>query len=189
MIKNRKLAITLAFLTFVLGSILITLILFYLAVLTISSIWQNQLYVFFAILISAILASIVYGRVNKQKSDKAAEFLNDEFKIGIRGKDMDVLLRMLRKFPPFLVNSYISKDINAVKEFKYPIKEYTDNLTNEDLLKIRKIMDMPVPKLQYLLNELYIITDLKQLEILAQPTAEQFIELNLGELKKILFKE
>lgn len=162
---------------------------FYLAALPISSIWQNQLYVFFAILISAILASMVYGHGSKQKSDKAAEFLNDEYKIGIRVEEMDVLLRFLRKFPPYLVNSYISKNINAVKEFENPIKEHTVNLTNGDLLKIGKIMDMPVPKLQDLLMELYMITDLKQLEILAQPKSGQFIEMNLGELKRILFKE
>ncbi|MGZ7117914.1 MAG: hypothetical protein ACXVHS_10815 [Methanobacterium sp.] len=189
MIKDRAMAIILAVLTFIFGSIIILWVIFYLAGLPLSSISQNQLYVFFAILISAILASLVYGRGSKQKSSDAAEFLNEKLDLEIKEEEIGGLLRTLKRFPPFLVNSYISKDINAVKEFKDPIKEHTAQLTDKDIFKIRKILEIPVSDLQDLLNELYLITNLEQLRILAEPRARPFIELNLEELKKILFNE
>ncbi|MGZ7108394.1 MAG: hypothetical protein ACXVHW_05455 [Methanobacterium sp.] len=189
MIKDRAMAIILAVLTFIFGSIIIIGVIFYLAGLPLSSISQNQLYVFFAILLSAILASMVYGRGSKQKASDAAEFLNERLGLEIRKEEISGLLRMLDRFPPFLVNSYISKDINAVKEFKDPIKERTAQLADDDLSKIRKILEIPVSDLQDLLNELYLITNLEQLKILAEQGAMPFIELNLEELKKILFNE
>jgi hypothetical protein len=191
LIKNKKLAIILALLTFVVGSILLTVIIFYIAKIPLSSIWesQNQLYVFSAILVSAVLASMVYGRGSKQKAAKSAEFLNEKLNLGIQGEDIGRLLKLLEKFPPFVVNAYISKDINAVKEFESQIKEQTAQLTDEDLLKVRKIIEMQVPELQKILNGLYLITTMEQLKILAEPRAEPLIELNLNELRRILFND
>lgn len=189
MIKNKTIAIILAVSTFIVGSILLTGIIFYLARLSLSSIPQNQLYVFFAILVSAILASMVYGRGSKQRASEVANFLNEKLKLGIKGDDISGLLRLLERFPTFVVNSYVSRNINAVKEFETEIKEHTAGLTDEDLLKIRKIIEMPVPKLQNLLNELYVITKMEQFKILASPKAEPLIEINLKELRKILFND
>jgi hypothetical protein len=191
LIKNKTLAIILALLTFIVGSILLTLIIFYIAKIPLSSIWegQNQLYVFTAILASAVLASMVYGRGSKQKADESAEFLNERLDLGITGENIGRLLKLLEKFPPFVVNAYISKDINAVKEFENQIKEQTAHLTEEDLLKVKKIIEMPIPELQSILNELYGITNMEQLKILAEPRAEPLIELNLNELKRVLFSD
>lgn len=190
MIKNKTLAIILAVLTFIVGSIVLTVAAFYIAKIPLSSMWegQNQFILFSAILVSAVLASMVYGRGSKQKADDAAKFLNEKLDLGIKGEDIGRLLKLLENFPPFVVNGYISKDINAVKEFEIPIKEQTDKLTDENLKKVRKIIDMPVPELQKILNELYLITKMEQLKILAEPRAESLIELNLRELKRILFK-
>lgn len=191
MIKNKTIAIIAALLTFIIGSILLTSIIFYAAGIPLSSIWesQNQLYLFSAILVSAVLASMVYGRGSKQRALDMAEFLNEKLELGIKGEDIAGLLKLLERFPPFVVNLYVSKNINAVEEFEIPIKEHTAHLTDEDLLKIRKILEMHVSELQNLLNEIYSITNLEQLKILAEPKAEQLIKLNLEELKKILFND
>lgn len=191
MIKNKTLAIILSILTFIVGSVVLTVAAFYIAKIPLSSIWegQNQFILFSAILVSAIFASIVYGRGSKQKAAESAEFLNEKLNLQIEGKDIEVLLKLLGKFPPFVVNSYISKEINAVKEFEDAIKENTAQLTDEDLLKVRKIVEMPVPELQIILSELYEITNMEQLKILSEPRAEPLIELNIIELKKILFNE
>ena len=191
MIENKTLAIILALLTFIFGSIILTVVACFIAKIPMTSIWegQNQFILFSAILISAILASMVYGRGSKQKADDAAKFLNEKLDLEIQSKDIGRLLKLLENFPPFVINSYISKDINAVKEFENPIKDQSAKLTDKDLLKVRKIIYMPVPELQKILNELYLITNMEQLKILAEPRAEPLIELNLNELRRILFNE
>ncbi|HML04545.1 MAG TPA: hypothetical protein VK426_02110 [Methanobacterium sp.] len=189
MIKSKTLAIVLAILTFIFGSIILTVVACFIAKIPITSIWegQNQFILFSAVLISAVLASMVYGRGSKQKADDAAEFLNEKLDLGIQSKTIGKFLRLLENFPPFVVNSYISKDINAVKEFESAIMENTKQLTDEDLLKVKKIINMPVGELQKILSELYLITNMEQLKILAEPRAGPLIELNLNELRKILF--
>jgi hypothetical protein len=79
--------------------------------------------------------------------------------------------------------------MNAVESFKDQIKEYKSQLTEEDKEKIRRIIEMPIPELQNLLNECYLKTKLEQFKILADPKAEQFLTVNVQELKKVLFDE
>ena len=206
MIKNKAIAIILSVLTFILGSILFTWIIFYLAKIPFSSIWegQNQLYVFSAILLSAVLASMVYGRGSKERASNVAKILNEELEIEIKGENIRGLLDMLERFPPFVVNLYVSMNINAVGAFENQMEDYNTQLTDESLLKIRKaksqmtdddflklrrIIETPVPELQSILHEIYLETNLEQFEILADPKAESFITLNLQELKRVLFKE
>ncbi len=187
MIKNKTIAIILAVLTFILGSVLLVTLIFYLAGLPLSSIPENQTYVFFAILVSAVLASLVYGRGSKERALVVAEYLNEKLGIEVKGEDIRGLIDLLEKFPPFVINSYVSGNINAVEEFEEQIKEHTSQLTEDDLSKIRKVVDLPIPELQNLLNELYLKTNLEQFKTFADPKAGPLIELNLEELKKILF--
>ena len=56
-------------------------------------------------------------------------------------------------------------------------------------MKIEKVMEMDVPDLQEILRKAYLETGQKQLKILADPHAEEFIAGNLRELKKILFPQ
>jgi hypothetical protein len=56
-----------------------------------------------------------------------------------------------------------------------------------ELLKIEKVMNMPVPELQVILYNAYVSTNKKQLQILADSNAVSFIEKNLNELEKVLF--
>lgn len=57
------------------------------------------------------------------------------------------------------------------------------------ILKIREIIEKPIPELQSLLEELYLETNLEQFKILADPQAEQLISLNLREIKRVLFDD
>ena len=81
----------------------------------------------------------------------------------------------MERIPPFLVKDYVSKNINAVESFKDQIIDYKSQLTDEDMLKIRKIIEMPIPELQNLLDEAYLETNLEQFKILADPNAEPFL--------------
>ncbi len=80
-------------------------------------------------------------------------------------------------------------NINFVKEYEEGIKGYRSKLSEENLAEIERIIDKPVPQLQRVLNELYKETDLEQFKILADPSAEELITMNLKELKTILFPD
>ncbi len=79
--------------------------------------------------------------------------------------------------------------MNAVESFKDQITEYKSQLNDEDKIIIRRIIEMPITELQNLLNECYLKTKLEQFKILADPKAEQFLTVNVQELKKVLFDE
>ena len=189
LIKNKTIAIILAVLTFIIGSVLITGIIFYVLGFPLSSISEHQTFLFLAILVSAGLASIVYGRGSKERASKATAYLNESLGLELKENDMWKILRTVEQMPPVVVNKYVSMNINAVEEFESQIKEYIGKLTRKDLLKIKEIIEMPVPELQNVLNNLYLETKLEQFKLLAEPKAEPLIALNLRELKRVLFNE
>lgn len=188
LIKNRTVALILSALTFILGSVLLTGLIFYAFGIPLSSIWegQNQIYFFFAVLVSAVLASMVYGRGSKERAEEATDFLNQKLDMKVREKQVAPLLKLLESFPPYVVSDYVSQNINVVEEFENLIRENTAQIKDEDLQNLRKILDMPVPDIQNLLMELYSVTRMEQLKILAEPEAEPLIELNRDELKRVL---
>lgn len=189
MIENRTTAIILAVLTFILGTAFFIGIIFYFAGYPLSSIPEHQLYVFFAVLIGIILASMVYGRGSNERATKTSKRVEELLGVKVKTNDMWRILRGVEQLPPFVVRDYVSKDINAVEAYEDGIKEYMGKLTDENLLEIRKIIEKPVPELQNVLNELYLETGLEQFKILADPNAESLITKNLEELKRILFNE
>lgn len=189
LIKNKTIAIILAVLTFILGSVLLVSIIFYFFGYPLSSIPEHQLYVFFAILVSALLASLVYGRGSGERASNVAKLLNESLGLEIKEKDIWKVLRIVEQLPPVVVDKYVSMNINVVEEFESQIEDYKSQLIDEDLLKIRKIIETPLPELQNLLNNLYLETNLEQFKILADPQAEPLLALNLQKLKRVLFKE
>ena len=116
---------------------------------------------------------------------------NDENKLDLEIKEDDIkeVLGIFERVPPFLLKIAISKNMNAVKSFGGQIEEYKGRLTIEHREKIRKVMEMPVPELQKLLDEIYLKTNCKQFKILAQSKSAAFLELNLCEFEKVLFNE
>lgn len=189
LIQNKITATILAILTFILGTAFFIGIIFYFAGYSLSSIPEHQLYVFFAVLIATVLASMVYGRGSNERAVKAKRCVEDSLGVQVKTNDMWRILRGVEQLPPFVIRDYITKNINGVEAYEESIKEFQKKLTDENLSDIRRIMDKPVPELQNVLNELYLETDLEQFKILADPNAEHLITLNLKELKKVLFKE
>ena len=86
------------------------------------------------------------------------------------------LMDNFTKVPSFILKRMVSKNLNVVKSFENQILEYKSQLTDEELLKIELVMNMPVPELQEILYNVYQSTDKKQLKILADSNAEPFID-------------
>jgi hypothetical protein len=191
LIKNKKLAIIAAILTFMVSSALFTGIILYFGKIPLSALWdgQNQLYFFTEILLAGACASIVYGRGGTEKAGRAVQVVDEMMGIDVDKKDMWRILRAVEQMPPFAVDKYVSGNINGVEWFEDQILNYKTKLNDEDLLKIRKVLEMPVGELQKVMEKLYEETNLEQFIILAQPDAEELITINLQELKKILFAE
>jgi len=186
--QNKTAAVILAVLTFVIASLILLSIISYIFGYSLSSLPKHQLYVFFVILLAAVLASVVYGRGSKERASRVAQILNESLGVELEENDVWKLLRAIEQLPTGVINKYISLNINAASEFEDEIKEYKGQLSDDDLQKISKIIQMPVGELQDLLNQLYLETNLEQLKVLADPNAEPFLELNLQKLKEILFR-
>lgn len=178
-----------AVLTFIAGSVIITSAIFYLLGYPISSISEHQIYAAFAILVSAGLASLVYGRGSNDRAKKASQCLDETMGITVDPKTMWKILRAVEQMPVFVVRDYVLKDINAVEAYDEMIIDYKSKISEEDMLKIKKVLDTPVPRLQEVLSELYHVTNLEQFKIIADPVAEHLILVNLEELKKVLFTD
>lgn len=103
--------------------------------------------------------------------------------------EQDVLQFMdqFTRVPPLLLKVVVSGNSNVVTSFRGQIEDYKNNLSQEDMVKIRKVMDMPTEELQEILKRAYSKTHKEQLKILADRKAKPFIEKNLKELEKVLF--
>ncbi len=106
----------------------------------------------------------------------------------ITEEDVMGVVDVFTKVPVVILKMMVSRNMNVVKKFESQIESYNDKLSDEDTEKIKKVLKMPVPELQELLGKAYTETGHKQLKILADPKAEQFIGDNLRELELLLFK-
>jgi hypothetical protein len=105
----------------------------------------------------------------------------------ITEEDVLQFMDQFTRVPPLLLKIVVSGNSNVIPSFRGQIEEYKNNLSQEKLLKIRKVMDMPTEELQEILSRVYSKTHQEQLKILADRKAKPFIEKNLSELEKILF--
>ena len=108
--------------------------------------------------------------------------------VKITEKDVIPLIDLFVKVPAIILKGIVSKNANIVKTFEGQIENYKSQLSDEEIVKIRKVTEMKIPKLQIILENAYAQTGKEQLKILANPDAEPFIAKNLHELKKILFQ-
>lgn len=113
--------------------------------------------------------------------------MESEDEVKITEKDVIEIMDVFTRVPPLILKMVVKGNKNVVKSFESQIKEYENQLNSEEMLKIRKVLSMPVPELQEILRRAYLETGQKQLKILADPKAEDFITGNLGELREILF--
>lgn len=188
-IRNKTTAIILAILTFVLGSILLTIIIFYTLGYPLSSFADHQTYVFSAILVSVFLASMVYSQGPDEQAIQIAKILDDSLGVSVEEKDIRTILNKIKRIPPFVVNKYVSMNINLIEELEEQIEDYKSNLTDENLLKIRKIIETPAEELQAISYDIYTVTEMEQFKIMSPPEATPLIASNAAELKRILFDE
>jgi hypothetical protein len=103
--------------------------------------------------------------------------------IKITEEDVLGLMDSFTRVPSFILKRMVSKNLNVVKSFESQILEYKSQLTDEELLKIEIVMNMPVPELQEILYNVYESSSKQQLKILADSNAEPFIIKNLVQLK------
>ena len=109
--------------------------------------------------------------------------------VTVTEEDVISLVDLFTRVPPLLLKMVVNSNKNVVRSFESQVREYKANLSREELLKIEKVMDMPVPELQEILKKAYHETGQKQLKILADPKSGDFIRQNLNELQKIIFPE
>jgi hypothetical protein len=114
--------------------------------------------------------------------------MESQLDVNITEKDVINIMHVFTRVPAVLLRIAVSKNSNVVKSFETQIVAYKSQLSDEDLAKIEKVVEMPIPKLLEILNKAYLKTHQKQLKILMEPQAESFISKNLRELKKVLFK-
>jgi len=107
--------------------------------------------------------------------------------IEITEQDVLQLMDQFTRVPPLLLKIVVSGNSNVITSFRGQIEDYKNSLSQGDMLKIRKVMDMPIEELQEVLKRAYLQTHQEQLKILADRKAKPFIEKNLRELDKILF--
>jgi len=112
--------------------------------------------------------------------------MESENEVKITEQDVINLMDVFTRVPPLILKMVIKGNKNVAQSFESQIKSYYGHLTEEEMCKIEKVMEMPVPELQSILKNAYAETHQKQLKILADPSAEPFITKNLQELKNIL---
>lgn len=113
--------------------------------------------------------------------------MESENEVKVTEEDVIGLMDVFTRVPPLMLKMVVNGNRNVVKSFESQIMEYKVNLTDAELLKIEKVMDMTVPELQEILKKAYNETGQKQLKILANPKSENFIRGNLKELRMIMF--
>ena len=125
---------------------------------------------------------------NGRKSD-LEKYLDESSELEIKEDDIRECLSIFERVPPILLKIAVKRNMNAVKSFESQIVEYKTQLTEDDKVKIRGILELPISKLQELLDNIYFEAKLKQFKILADSKSKAFLELNLQELRKVLFDE
>lgn len=107
--------------------------------------------------------------------------------VEITEKDVIEMMDQFTRVPPLLLKIVVFRNSNVIKSFQNQIEDYKNKLSNEEIVKLRKVLKMPVEDLQDILNKAYAETQQEQLKILADPKAQPFITKNLQELEKLLF--
>lgn len=107
----------------------------------------------------------------------------------ITEEDVIEIMDQFIKVPNIILKGMVSRNINLVKKFENQILDYKSTLKNDELLKIRKVIETPVYELQKILLNVYETTNKKQLKTLADPQSKQVIETNLNYLDMIYFNK
>lgn len=106
--------------------------------------------------------------------------------VDINEEDVMGLMDIFTKIPLILLKGAIKGKMNVVESFQDQVESYKSKLTNEEMDKIKAVIEMSVPELQKIIYSTFEKTGKEQLRVLADPNSEEFISINLNELKKNL---
>ena len=115
--------------------------------------------------------------------------MESQEEVKISEEDVIELMGLFTKVPSIILKSVINGNLNVVKSFESQIEDYRNKLSDDEMLKIKKVLKTPVPELQKILYKSYKSTNNKQMKILADPNSEPFIEKNLKQLEKVMFNQ
>ena len=88
--------------------------------------------------------------------------------------------------PPFLLKRFAKRNSNLVSKFRSRIESHLGNINEDQKNKLDILLNTDIDTIQGLMSEAYQKSGLKQYEILANPKDKEFIELNIGEIRKIV---
>ena len=101
-------------------------------------------------------------------------------------QDVLEMMGLFTRIPALMLKALVIRQVNVVETFQDQIESYKSQLTSEDLAKIEKVINTPVPQLQEILEQAYQEKPIKQWKILSSPGAAPFIALNLEALKNVI---
>ncbi len=93
---------------------------------------------------------------------------------------------VLGKVPSLLLGTMIRRKANLVGKFETTIKSRLGSLNEVQQKHLNILLNSDVSDIQKLCQEAYNHSGKKQYKQLAEPKATEFIEKNIGELKKIV---
>lgn len=88
--------------------------------------------------------------------------------------------------PSFLLERFAKKNSNLVLKFESKVKSFMANLSDHQKNKLDIVLNSEISELQAVMAEAYDKTGKKQYKILANPKYEEFIRINLDEVRKMV---
>ena len=88
--------------------------------------------------------------------------------------------------PAFLLERFAKRNTNFVLKFKSKVESFLDGLDDNQKKKLDIVLNSDTDELQAVMADAYEKTNIKQYKILANPKYEEFIELNINEIEKLL---
>ncbi|MBQ2665305.1 hypothetical protein [Methanobrevibacter sp.] len=88
--------------------------------------------------------------------------------------------------PSFLIERFAKRNSNVVSKFESQIQSHLSNLDENQKNKLDLILKTDIAELQKIMGEAYLKSNIKQYRILSNPKYKEFIEKNLGEIRKLV---
>ena len=100
--------------------------------------------------------------------------------------DVELYESFFNLVPPFILERMAKRNSNLVSKFKSNIQSHLNTLTDDQRNKLEIVLNSDVGDLQNLMDEAYRKTGKKQYKILSNPKYKEFVENNIGEIRKMV---
>lgn len=101
-------------------------------------------------------------------------------------EDVEEYKSLFTLAPPFILEGFAKKNSNLIGKFKSGVENYLDDLNDEERKKLNMILASDIDYLQEVMAEAYEKTEIKQFQILSNPSYKEFIEINFEELRNMI---